>query len=403
MRKLNIRHSMQDSVQVYSNDYFEARSRFRQAAERQATNTFALVLEAPSPRDEPLTIDIAWLGSQAPKKALVHVSGVHGVEGFVGSAIQLALLRQPPKLPKDTALILVHSLNPYGMAHLRRVNENNVDLNRNFLTHDEEYSGVAEDYLRLHHFLNPKRMSPFDSFFLRSAWQVLKVGGPSLVHSLGEETVRLDNVMEKLFRPLKRAVTVGQYEYPEGIFFGGYRREKSGKLYIDWMRKHLRQLEYLFVIDVHSGLGKPAQNSLFYHHTNHDNFNELKNFLTVNIFQDQDSATIGYPIRGGHYQAYQIALRSVPYNFLTQEFGTSHPFMVLNALRDENYYHHSPAHPFFIVRAKQRLKELFYPQNPIWKRKVMHAGLDLVWQVLEYLAQKPVSLLDYSAHLESNQ
>ena len=28
-------------------------------------------------------------------------------------------------------LLLIHSVNPYGMAHYRRMNENNVDLNRN--------------------------------------------------------------------------------------------------------------------------------------------------------------------------------------------------------------------------------------------------------------------------------
>jgi Protein of unknown function (DUF2817) len=48
-------------------------------------------------------------------------------EGFAGSAIQLQMLKDLPIMPKDAALIVVHALNPYGMAHLRRVNENNVD------------------------------------------------------------------------------------------------------------------------------------------------------------------------------------------------------------------------------------------------------------------------------------
>ena len=73
-------------------------------------------------------------------------------KGFAGSAIQVAFLDhlvslldedvqettgadELPMLPATT--VLVHVLNPHGMAHNRRFNENNVDLNRNALFPDE--------------------------------------------------------------------------------------------------------------------------------------------------------------------------------------------------------------------------------------------------------------------------
>ena len=31
---------------------------------------------------------------------------------------------------------MIHALNPFGFAHLRRANEDNVDLNRNFVDHE---------------------------------------------------------------------------------------------------------------------------------------------------------------------------------------------------------------------------------------------------------------------------
>ena len=40
------------------------------------------------------------------------------------------------------------------MAKIRRVNEGNVDLNRNFLAHGEDYTGIRR-HKRLDHLLNP--------------------------------------------------------------------------------------------------------------------------------------------------------------------------------------------------------------------------------------------------------
>lgn len=52
-----------------------------------------------------------------------------GVEGFANSAIQCELLARPTRA--DVTVVVVHAVNPSGMAWWRRQNENNVDLNRN--------------------------------------------------------------------------------------------------------------------------------------------------------------------------------------------------------------------------------------------------------------------------------
>ena len=61
---------------------------------------------------------------------------------------------------KDHAVIFVHTINPYGMAWWRRFNENNVDLNRNFLTRNQKYSGVPEGYEHIREFINPESPPP---------------------------------------------------------------------------------------------------------------------------------------------------------------------------------------------------------------------------------------------------
>src|SRR6185369_3728535 len=177
----------------FSPDYFTARDRFRKAAAKAGARLEALAIEAKGPASEDLTIDIAWFGSPAPQRLLLHSSGLHGVEGFAGSAIQLQLLESPPSIPNDAALLVVHILNPYGMSWLRRVNENNVDLNRNFRV-DESYQGAPAAYARLNAFLNPSTAPAADLFFARAGYLVLRHG----------------------MTTLKQAVVGGQYDFPKG-------------------------------------------------------------------------------------------------------------------------------------------------------------------------------------------
>ncbi|MCP4200482.1 MAG: DUF2817 domain-containing protein, partial [bacterium] len=56
--------------------------------------------------------------------------------------IQTGLLRNglTSWLKADQRVVIVHALNPYGFAHLRRADEDNVDLNRNFVDHSKPYS-----------------------------------------------------------------------------------------------------------------------------------------------------------------------------------------------------------------------------------------------------------------------
>src|SRR6058998_1186854 len=146
---------MRSSAKFFSPDYFTAKRRFREMAGKAGGRLEFLPLDAKGPNKEELGIDIAWFGNANPRSVLLHSSGLHGVEGFAGSAIQLQMLDDLPSLPTDAALVVVHALNPYGMAWLRRVNENNVDLNRNFLA-DETFSGVPPTYAVLDSFLNPQ-------------------------------------------------------------------------------------------------------------------------------------------------------------------------------------------------------------------------------------------------------
>src|SRR5262245_12648489 len=124
------------SFDAFSPDYHTARHRFREAAARLGWQQEVHPIDPVGPGGSELTMDVASsLGREAQSTVIVS-SGVHGVEGFFGSAVQLGLLdcwhRDGPPSP-GVRCVFLHGLNPFGFAWLRRFDENNVDLNRNFL------------------------------------------------------------------------------------------------------------------------------------------------------------------------------------------------------------------------------------------------------------------------------
>lgn len=132
-------------LEYFSPDYFTAKRRFLAACDRLAFEHHSLLIDAPGPTAEPFTIDVAVFGATQPETALVISSGLHGVEGFFGSAVQLAILASVShgwRPPVNSALVLIHALNQFGFAWQRRCNEENVDLNRNFLCADQAYAGA---------------------------------------------------------------------------------------------------------------------------------------------------------------------------------------------------------------------------------------------------------------------
>jgi len=169
-----------DGTALFSPDYLTASLRFREAAAGAGAALKTLALQSRGPRGESLGIDIAWLGAQSAPKVLLHVCGLHGVEAHAGSAVQLALLQAPPPLAADTALVLVHVANPWGMAWRRRCNAGNVDLNRNFLDPGASWSGYPPLYGALDPLLNPPSPPSCDFFLLRLAWFALRHGSAAV-------------------------------------------------------------------------------------------------------------------------------------------------------------------------------------------------------------------------------
>jgi len=134
------------SPQRLSASYAEAREKFLKAAHGANFTVESHVHPLKVPDGGELATDVATFIPPGATKVIVITSGVHGVEGYLGSALQTKALEDGlfANLPRDTGVVLVHALNPWGMAHFTRTNEDNVDLNRNFLVNWAE--GAPADH-----------------------------------------------------------------------------------------------------------------------------------------------------------------------------------------------------------------------------------------------------------------
>ncbi len=216
--------------------YDECRARFRDVSHRRRFDVIECPIDARGPDGQELTIDAVVVGSPNPRRAFVVLSGVHGVEGFMGSALQCEFLESldPSVLPDDVTVLVIHAVNPWGMAWWRRQNESNVDLNRNWRRSETE--PVHNDaYDELHPLACPDSdtMPTPDELLVRAAELVAARGLPFV----------------------RDAITIGQYRHPDGLHYGGERTEASNRILEQLVGEHLAGVERLVTIDLHTGHG----------------------------------------------------------------------------------------------------------------------------------------------------
>jgi hypothetical protein len=356
---------------AFSADYATARQRFRQAAARLGWQLEALPVGATGPDGEDLTIDVATSSNADPERVLVLSSGVHGVEGFFGSAVQVALLeRWASAVPPSIQCLFLHALNPFGFAWLRRFDENSVDPNRNFLLLGERYEGASEGYARLDAFLNPQRPpSRGEPFTLKALWLIARHGMPAL----------------------RQAVAGGQYKFPQGLFFGGAGPSRMLQLLDENLGRYLRGSRSVVHLDFHTGLGAMGSWKLLLDYPlNERQRTWLTSWFGIGTFEECDSSSIAYDVKGGIGRWCVSRNLAADYLFACAEFGTYGPVRVLAGLRAENQAHHwGVPGTASTIRAKQRLKELFCPSAEAWRLQVLEQSIDLVDRAIRGLLDLP--------------
>ena len=359
---------MQRMEDYFPADYFAARSAFRVRAADAEQSTRNIT--APGPNGETLSLDSAYLGSPEPHQLVIITSGMHGVEGIAGSALQqLWLAEFAGPLPVETGVLLVHALNPYGFAHVRRANEHNVDLNRNALT---AFPGPANPgYQTLNAWLNPSSPTPrFDDFY----WRAL----PLLHHGRAA---------------LAQTVAAGQYEFPQGLFYGGREREPSLSIFADLLANpRFAGVQRIWHLDLHTGLGRYGHHQLLLDvpPTAREFSLLTRGFGAQSVRCDQAADTTHYSAHGILPTLTRQVFPAARTLAATVEFGTLGPVTLLRALRAENRVHHYGARRFVnATRIRAALRDALVPCDPTWRAAVIAGGRQIFTQLRVMLAELP--------------
>ena len=300
------------------------------------------------PAGEDLACDVAWLGPDDAGSVVVVVSGTHGVEGFAGSALQRTWLRDgEPRRPDGTAVCLVHALNPYGFAWVRRVNEDNVDLNRNFVDFDRDVP-ANEGYDRIADLLVPDTWDD----------EVQQATSAAL----------LDMVGEVGFETFQQWVSGGQYRHPTGLFYGGERPSWSRRFLEDLVRDRLAGRERIAVIDLHTGLGPWGVGELISSDAPEDPaYRRAVSWFGDDVTSLVAGDSVSARLEGEWLPAVAAMLPSSEVTGVALEFGTVDGITVLQALRADAWLHaHGDPTGTDAPPVKAALRAAFADDDPAW-------------------------------------
>ncbi len=345
-----------DALSLFSADYPAARAKFLEAARSAGASLHRHENPAVGPEGSPLTTDVAVLGPEDAKVTLMVTSGTHGAEGFFGSAVQVAWLRSRglQALPPDLKVVLVHAINPFGFAWLRRTNEDNIDINRNFIDHEAGHP-ANPGYQALHEAILPTRWD-------EESQQAYEQATEAFVAEHGQ-------------RALEAAITAGQYSQSEGLFYGGEKPCWSNRLIHSLAEKHAAAAEAVIFIDLHTGLGSwgyietihrhpagsPGEDWLKRHYGSHS-LGSLARGDSASTASSEGLLEVGVARALPGKRIYACAL----------EAGTRPVAQVLGALRADNWLHiHGDLHSQQGKAMKAAMKEAFCPPEVAWKELVL--------------------------------
>lgn len=361
---------MDDRLDIFSSTYEESKYRFINNLNniKEIWKNTELLSHKVNEKDESLSIDIIKADANEIKdKLLIITTGLHGIEGYVGAAmLQIFVREYLTTLDSDsTGIVLVHSINPWGMKHKRRTNENNVDLNRNFIWEWRNFDKkLNKDYKEIKKLMIPEKA------YRKGCINDLNFGFGFLkaLYKIG-----INN--------FKNAPILGQYEFEKGIYYGGQEYEESTKYMIETYRRYMKDYNHILHLDLHTGYGPRNQMSIVNSCFEKRSSEELKKLFSYPLVQKADADEF-YKIEGDMidflYLFKEKEFKEKRFYSTTFEFGTlgdttKAGLKSLKTIIEENrlYWNGSNSEKDGKY-IKDSYVELFYPKSEKWRLKAVN-------------------------------
>lgn len=364
-------------------DYFSSRDEFRSWVALAKESSYSAQLysdKVESSVSGDLSVDSLYVKRPEAKGLLIMTAGVHGVEAPAGFLVLRKLIKENWRELEDTKLdfYFVHSVNPYGFAFKRRVNENNVDLNRNFLIDRQLFGKSSETYKELYPVLNPQKK------LKRSWWR-----------SATRFASHIWNALTYDFQQMRQAIAEGQYEFPEGIFYGGDTEQDETLIMQQRILPLVDSYKAVLFLDLHTGLGEEGEMLLFANsdqsHTSVDAFDATFRGFKTRQGDDEDLYEPDGDIED--FFCHLIIKKKKTCVPMTIEFGSVPTKSVLASIQrlnrfiDENQAQNQGTEPAELnAQITQEFFETFTILKDSWRRQVEHAADHKILRMIQQFA-----------------
>ena len=349
-------------VSYFSADYPEARGKFLDACSgAEAEVVHHLNSNATGPDGGALYTDVARIGPADAELVFIVASATHGVEGFLGSGCQVGYLRQKlyEERPANSCLLFVHAMNPFGFAHVRRVNEDNVDLNRNFLDHAKPYPDKP-DYEVVHPWLVP------------GDWD-----GPA--RAAADKDIAA-YIKAHGFAAYQNAVSSGQYSHADGVFYGGVAPTWSNLRWRRLLADYVPGRRRVGFLDLHTGLGPYGYGEpMFLSWPDMAQYERARQWYGDDVTAPEAGDSTSSAVQGVVAAAFADLAADAEVTAIALEYGTLPVTDVLEAVRADNWlYAHGDPTSARGAEIKRQIRDAFYCDKDDWKGLVWERAVDIL-------------------------
>lgn len=384
---------MIELTSAFSSSYAQARVKFLEAAAKASLRMESHVHPLLGKDGETLAMDVALHGSPEAKELLIVSSACHGVEGFCGSGVQVFALHDDEWLAKardaGVAVLYIHALNPYGFSHLRRVTNENVDLNRNLQDFSKPLPSYTANpaYATVHDLLLPRDWPPTAENAASIAQWMREHSKPDASHP--DEVSGL--------RAFQQAVTQGQYTHPDGLFYGGSEPTWSLRTVRQVIRQYASRCERLAWIDVHTGLGPSGYGERIFACRDDaaayaravawwgNKGNPGGETPVTSLYSGSSTSA---KLSGEFALCPYLDAPQAEFTAIAMEYGTVPVMEVLQALRADHWLHNNPHAPKELAeRIKAQLLKAFYTDTDVWKGQIISQARQAMFQAVDGLKQ----------------